>query len=241
MEDTKERLKKYRTARSRADELIAAKDTLLPTADLIEMSKEIILQQREDHEAPCDFLPLMILHLRSNHDTFTKALALLPSNSSIDRELGCRILREFPGLDAHPTIFSERIIEAMSQLLETEKNEDVFLAAISTIGWQGHDKGHDILLRLSSDSRAEVRYVVAGNLLKIFGDSRKVTEETAKVFLTFAQDPDEDIRWSVFYDMAEFPDIFSDFKEECIAAALHAKNDSVLEVRNEATRAFDAF
>ena len=114
------------------------------------------------------------------------------------------------------------------------------LSAMSTIGWQGLDKGHEILLRMSTDYRDNVRYVVANNLLMVFKDNRKVTKETARIFLKFAKDSDEDIRRSVFYDIAEFPDLFSDFKEEFKEAAKYAKNDCSTEVRNDAIRAFDA-
>lgn len=239
MEEVKERLKKY-TSRKHDELLIAAKDNLLSTEDLIEISKEIILAERDNMEDKCDYLPLMILHLRSTEDTLNKSLNLLKSNNSIDRELGCRILREFPRLDEHPTKFSERIINSMNQLIENEKDEGVLLNAISTIGWQSHDKGHEILINMSSDPSDNVRYVIADNLLMVFGDNRKVTEETARVFLKFAKDTDEDIRRSVFYDIAEYPDIFSDFKDVFKAAAKHAKNDSFEDVRNDAIRAFDA-
>lgn len=238
MEEVRERLKKY-TSRKHDDLLIAVEDNLLSTQDLIELGKEIIMAERDNNEESRDYLPLMILHLRSTEDTLNKSLVLLKSNSSVDRELGCRILREFPRLDEHPTKFSERIINSMDNLIETEKDESVILSALSTIGWQGHDKGHEILLRMSTDPRNNIRYVVADNLLMVFGDGRKVTEETAKIFLKLAKDSDEDIRRSVFYDIAEFPDIFSSFIEEFKEAAEYAKNDSFLEVRNDAARAFD--
>ena len=239
MEEVKERLKKY-TSRKHDDLLIAVEDNLLSTHNLIELGKEIIRAERDNNEENCDYLPLMILHLRSTEDTLNRSLILLKSNSYVDRELGCRILREFPRLDEHPTKFSERIINSMENLIETEKDESVILSALLTIGWQGHHKGHEILLRMSTDPRDNIRYIVANNLLMFFGDGRKVAEETAKIFLKFAKDSDEDIRKSVFYDIAEFPDIFSNFKEEFKEAAEYAKNDSSLEVRNAATRAFHA-
>lgn len=239
MEEVKERLKKY-ISRKHDELLVAAKDNQLPTEDLIEISKEIILAERDNIEDTFDYLPLIILHLRSTEDTLNKSLNLLKSHKSVDRELGCRILREFPGLDEHPTRFSERIINSMNQLIENEKDERVLLSALSTIGWQCHDKGHEVLINLSSDPRDNVRYVVADNLLMVFGDNQKLTEETARVFLKFAKDTDEDIRRSVFYDIAEYPDIFFDFKDEFKAAAKHAQNDTCKDVRNDAIRAFNA-
>ena len=237
MEEVRKRLKKYSVLHNEL--LIAAKDHQLPTLDLIEMSKEIIAAERLDKEEECDYLPLIILHLRSTEDALLKSLDLLKSNNSMDRELGCRILKEFPRLDEHPTEFSERIINSMNTLIKNEKDESVILSALSTIGWQGHEKGHEILLHMSSDARENIRYVVANNLLMVFGDDRKITEETAKVFLNYAKDNDEDIRISVFYDIAEFPNLFSDFKEEFKTAAKYAKNDSSEEVRNYAAKAFD--
>lgn len=238
MEEVKERLKKY-TSRKHDELLIAVDDDLLSTLDLIELSKEIIVAERDNSEDKCDYLPLMILHLRSTENTLNKSLDLLKSTNSVDRELGCRILREFPRIGEQPTEFSDRIVNSISKLMENEKDEDVFLSAMSTIGWQCHNEGHEILLRMSSDSRVNVRYIVANNLLNIFGDNRKLTKETAQVFLKYAKDPDEDIRRSAFYDFAEFPEIFSGFKEEFKAAAKYAKNDSSMDVRNDATRAFD--
>lgn len=238
MEEIKERLKIY-TSRKHDELLIAVEDKLLSTLDLIELSKKIIIAERNDTEDKCDYLPLMILHLRATEDTLNKSLDLLESTNSVDRELGCRILREFPRLDEQPTKFSGRIVNSISKLMEKEKDEDVFLSAMSTIGWQCHNEGHEILLRMSSDARANVRYIVADNLLNIFGDNRKLTKETAQVFLKYAKDPDEDIRRSVFYDVAEFPDIFSDFKEEFREMAKYAKNDPSIDVRNDAIRAFE--
>jgi hypothetical protein len=212
MEEVKERLKKY-TLRNYKELLIAAQDNLLPTLALIDISKEIIIAERKNKVENTDYLPLMILHLRSNEDTLNKSLDLLESSSPVDRQLGCSILREFPRLDEQPTKFSEKIISSMSLLIEKEKDEYVIVKALSTIGWQKLDIGHEILLRMSSDPRANVRYVVANNLLMVLGNNQKVTEETARVFLKFAKDPDEDIRSSIFWDIAEYPDIFSDFKE----------------------------
>lgn len=238
MEKIVERLKKY-TDRNYKELLIAAQDSQLPTLALIELSKQIIMAERENKADNTDYLPLMILHLRANEDTLYHSLDLLKSKSEIERQLGCSILREFPRLDEHPTKFSEKIISSMSQLIESEKDECVIVQALSTIGWQKLDVGHEILLRMSSDSSANVRYVIANNLLNVLGENCKITKETAEVFLKYIKDPDEDIRSSVFWDIAEYPDLFSDFKEEFKSAAKYAQNDASIEVRNEAIRVFD--
>jgi len=239
MEEVRERLKKYNSGKH-GELLIAAKDDLLPTSDLIEISKAIIVSERANNEEGCDYLPLMILHKRPTENTLNKSIDLLKSDDSIDRELGCRILREFPSLDQAPTKFSEQIISSVSQLFEKEEDENVLLSAMTTIDWQCHNEGHKILLNMSSDSRDNVRYVVANNLLTVFDDNQKITTECANIFLKFAKDPEEDIRLTVFYEIAEYPHIFSDFKEEFKAVAQYAKNDSSLEVRSNATRAFNA-
>ncbi len=239
MKEVIQRLKKY-ASKNQEDLQAAASDNLLPTLDLMELSKELIIAERDEKEGKHDYLPLMILHLRSTEDTLHKSLDLLDSDSTIDRQIGCRILREFPSLDMHPTKFSETIIDAMDKLIDLEDDESVLLSALSTIGWQCHDKGHEIMLRMSSDNRDNVRLTVAYNLLGIFDEERKITEETASVLLRYAKDIDEDIRRSVFYDIAEYPELFSDFKDEFKTAAEVAKNDSSLYVRSEAIRAFDS-
>jgi len=238
MNQIKEYLKKYSTYHK--DLLVAAKDELLPTSDLIEISKEIVVAERNDNDEHCNYIPLMILHLRANEDTLHKSLKLLESDSSIDRELGCKILREFPRMDEHPTKFSLRIVNAMHTIIQKEKNEDVLLSALATLANQGHPEGHKILLQMSSDPRDNVRYRVAYGLLYVFNDERKITEETAKAFLKFTKDSDEDIRASIFYDIKEYPEMFSDYKSEFIAVAEYAKNDSSEDVRKYALSALEA-
>ena len=73
-----------------------------------------------------------------------------------------------------------------------------------------------------------------------FGDHRKVTEKYARVFLQFTEDPVEDIRRCVFYNIAEYPELFTDFKAAFKAAANKAQNDDIVIVKEEATRAFAA-
>ena len=239
MDEIKARLKKY-TSIKREALLTAAADELLPTADLITISKEIIVAERTDQEEMGDYLALMILHLRANEDTLNQSIALLASEDAVDRELGCRILREFPRLDDAPTRFSATIVHAMSQLIETEKEEQVLLSALSTIGWQCHETGHQLLLKMSADPRDAIRFTIADNLLTLFKNGRKVTQDYAEAFLRFTSDPDEDIRRSVFYDIAEHTEIFSDFKEVFLEAARQAQNDPSPDVQKEALKALNS-
>lgn len=238
MENIEKILEKYKSFKQE-DLLSASKDKSLSTKDLIEFSKRIIIAERNDDEDG-DHLALAILHYRASKELLTEAQILLDSKDSIERELGCRILREFPNLNSAPTPFSKEIIQSVSKLINNEKDIDVLLSGLSAIAWQCHQEGHKILQKMSSDSRDYVRFNIANNLLMVYGDYRKLSKKDAEIFLKLAKDKDEDIRSCVFYDIADYPEIFSEYKTEFIFEAQGVLRNSNPELKREATRALKA-
>jgi hypothetical protein len=234
MTEVKNRLKTY-ASKTHEDVLKAKNDPLLPTEKLIELCKELI--EAEKNEEEYDNFPLLILHQRANEYTLKKSIQLVQSSNSIDRELGCRILQEFPRLDDAPTQFSVEIIENLKALLLNEKDEDILLWALSAIAWQCHPKGVEILLKMQSDPGEQVRYIVANNLLI---SNQVVSDEIANAFIKFTKDPSEEVSSSVFYDIAEYPKLFTNQRKLFLKAARFAFDDSSQEVKKEALRAYNS-
>ena len=67
-----------------------------------------------------------------------------------------------------------------------------------------------------------------------------MTKEYANAFLTLAKDTDDDIRWSVFYDITQFTSLFTAFKNEFLEASQNAMNDYSNDVSKQAKLALKA-
>jgi hypothetical protein len=132
------------------------------------------------------------------------------------------------------------VISNLDKLLEIEQDEEVFTWALSAIGWQCHQVGTEVLWRFVDDKRASVRHIVADSLLMAYGADREIPDSVASALLSLAKDTDSDIRWSVFYDLAEFPDLFKAYRDAFKQAAHSAKQDPDRGVREQAGRAYDA-
>lgn len=238
MKDIEKILEKYKSFK-KEDIQSGVKDKTLSTKALIEYAKHIIIAERNDDDDH-NHIALTILHHRASKELLIESQKLLESDDSIERELGCRILREFPNLNSAPTVFSEEIIHSISRLIRTEHDIDVLLSGLNTIAWQRHLEGHKILQNMSSDSRDYVRFNIANHLLMIYGDLRKLSKKDAEIFLKLAKDDDEDIKSCVFYEIADYPEIFSEYKAEFIYEAQKSSIDSNSELKKEGLRAIKA-
>lgn len=63
-------------------------------------------------------------------------------------------------------------------------------------------------------------------------------ETVANALLKFAKDTDDDIRLSVFYDVAEYPDLFTTYRDVFKQVANSAIKDPNKKVGERARRAF---
>jgi hypothetical protein len=212
-------------------------DARLTTAYLIGCATRCIRKER----ASGAYVPnaaLLVLQHRADDEVLEAALRLLRHSDAAARQLGALILREFPGLDLASYSHAHRAIEHLERMIATERDDDVLEWALSAIGWQKHPAATAVLLRFVDDPRASVRYKVANNLYMAFADIQ-LPAAVAQVLLRFAQDPDRDIRWSVFYDVAEHPQLFEAHRAAFLAAAQAALRDDDTHVREQARRAVD--
>ncbi len=231
---------RYPHARPKHDVLLdAARDTRLTTPFLIKGAIAHMRRQRDDDvDGPC--FELLVLQQRVNREVLDSALAMLEDTDPAVRQLGTRILRELPGLDAAPYPHSPEALSCLERLVAVERDEEVLCSALAAIGWQCLPAGTDVLLRFTDDERSSVRYVVSNTLHMGSCRDGGVPEAAASALLSLACDPDEDIRWSVFYDVAEYPGLFASHHKEFKKLAHDAMQDPVEKVREEASRAYEA-
>lgn len=216
----------------------AAADNSLPTSFLIKKAAEILREERNCDEEIYN-IPLLILQQRTGKEDFENVLFLLENEDPVMRQLGAQILREYPNLNNAPYAYSPQIIKHLIAMIENEKDECTLSWALSAIGWQCHPDGVKYLLTFLDDERDFVRTIVGDNLLNLYDEDDEIDASIAEAYLKLAVDEDYDIRWSVFYDIAENLTLFAPFKDRFIAAAKKEKQDPDERVREQGERAFD--
>lgn len=224
---------------SLAPPLEAARDFRLTTPYLLDRAIDDVNIERVGDDSIFSF-PLLVLQQRADAEVLDSAILFLESDDAAARQLGAKILRELPSIDLAPYPHSRRAVSCLEKLVAKEKDEEVLRWALAAIGWQGHPAGTEVLLRFVDDKRAFVRRVVGNNVANACEDGEKMPDEVANALLTLATDPDSDIRWSVFYDIAENPGMFVAHRNAFEQAARVAKEDSVENVREQASRAHEA-
>lgn len=217
----------------------AAQDVRLTTDFLIERAMEVVREERVSDDDQRLNPALLVLHQRAEK-VLDPALHLLDDTDPAARQLGAQILRELPGLDSAPYDYSPRIIRRLGTLVETEPDYEVLCWALAAIGWQCHPSANEVLLKFVDDERASVRSVVANNLLKGCKGGTALSAPVAQALLRLAKDADEDIRWSVFYDISEYPELFSTFRDVFRQAVQDAQQDLDERVREQAWEASEA-
>ncbi len=220
----------------------ASQDEQLTTPELIVLSREICVEEEKDDENTIFNFPIVILQERADEEVFNQSIQLLQSLDAIDKALGCRILKGFPDRDRTRTEFTPQIIEALAKLMEYEKEEDILSNAVYAITCQCDKEGHDLLLNkeIHLSNSEYIRHSWAYGLLYIFDEEYLVTKEYAEIFLLFLKDEDEDIRWSVLYDITEFPLLFKNFKQEFLEATENAFDDPFCKAADKAKEAYQA-
>jgi hypothetical protein len=209
------------------------------TAELLTAALALVEQERAG-EVEVINPPLAFLVERTDQEIIEAGFDLLASEVPAKRQLGASILKETPGLQYAPHPHSARLVKTLRLLVAQESDLEVLWNLLSAVGWQLLPEGMDILLSQIEHENCGVRWRVANKLLMLCPESREMPKAMAQAFLRLARDPDEDIRWSVFYDMAEHFQYYHCYQDEFVAAAAHAENDPVAKVRKEARRASEA-
>lgn len=217
----------------------AVHDPRLPTPALVTEAVTAIEAERASGEEASS-LALLVLQQRADDEVLQTALSLLQESNPAARQLGCKLLRELPSLDLAPYPHSLQAVKALEQMIAVEDDEEVLTRALDAVGWQCHPAGLDVLLRMQNDERASVRHVVANNLLQVCPEGHVLPDAVTEALLRLARDPDDDIRWSVLYDVAEFPYMFRRHRSQFRAAAAEAQSDRNSSVREQASRACEA-
>lgn len=217
----------------------AARDMRLSRKFLVDRALEWVRARSQADDEPVS-LALLVLQQRTDAEGLRAALALLDSQAAARRKLGLMILREFPRLDDAPYPHSAMVVERLTALAAAEPDEDVLGWTLRAISWQCLPAGTDVLLRYRQDQRASIRRVVAWNLLTACERGAAVSPAISAALLELSADPDSDIRWSVFWDVGEFPELFEPYRAEFLRAARRTRADPCEDVREVASRALIA-
>jgi hypothetical protein len=213
----------------------AANDSRLSIDFLLGRALAHIKTATDDRKDPLNYA-LLILQQRTTDEVYNRAIGLLQRDDPAKRMLGVQILREFPGLSApHP--HSPKTILALKVLIDKEKDIEVLAWAISAVAWQRHPDGIETLLRFTNDRRVRIRKTVAWNLYMPFENEEALPTEITDAYLTLASDVCSDIRWSVFYDIAEWPSFFRLRIDDFVGACTAGIRDSCERVQEKARKA----
>lgn len=231
--------KHFETGLTHLNTLKAAADTTISTLDLIASAKEILIQELASQEHQSN-LPLVTLHYRAGEELLHQATALMTSKDALDRELGCWIVREFPSIDDAPTTYSPQIISAIQKMIDNgENNADVLIAGLAAVGWQCHPDAQALFSRFIGDHRPEIRQVIANNLLGMVKSEDSLITFVIAGFNQLGRDSDPDIRWSIFYDIAEHYELFQKDKTSFYQLILEGKEDADSRIQALAVTAFE--
>ena len=114
--------------------------------------------------------------------------------------LSLAILKEMGPWGSRP-VFPETW-DLLEQLTFTATDPEVLSGVLACLGWTCKPRALPTLLRFASHRHPYARVVVADNLLKCAVRIHDPVVVDALVRLS--DDPDEDVRWSAFYDVAEW-------------------------------------
>lgn len=149
---------------------------------------------------------LLVLQQRVTREVFDAACDLCQAADPAKRQLGAKILREFPGLDFDKP-FKDEALQALEALAMKETDESVLVWAVSAIGWQLDLRAIPLLLRFVDHPNDRVRFMVSSNLILNAEPDNPFPPEVAAAYQQLCFDPDEDVRW---YAYANFADIAED-------------------------------
>lgn len=128
----------------------------------------------------------------------------------------------------------------LDQALLREKDEECMRWHLSAVAWQRHPDALPVLLRYASDHRASVRYIVASGLTMTLSGDRPLPVPVAQALSEYLGDPDQEVVWSVLYDLREFPSMFHPHLPLLLQGAEHLLEDHRIDIRRIAEQAVDA-
>lgn len=233
--------KHFETGITHLNTQAAAADTTITTSELIESAKQLLIDEKSNADLEDrPNLPLITLHYRAGDELLAHALSMIKSTESIDRELGCLIVKEFPSIHDAPTKYAPRIISAIQKMIYSgEANVDVLISGLMAAGWQCHANSQTLFHSFIDDKRPEVRQVIANNLLNLVRDKDSMTPFVVEGFNRLGRDSEVDVRWSIFYDISEHFELFEQRKDSFYQLILEGMDDPNQKVQQQAVSAFD--
>lgn len=207
--------------------------------DILQDAKAEVVADRATDDIVDNFATVYLCELDPSLELRKKLLQLLSSSSCVERDLAARVMRRT--LTINPTEDSAVFVEALSVAVVEESDPTTRRSMLSALACQKLPLARPALLSLADHDDEWTRHRVANDLLCTLEDnSAPVPDDVNEAFLTFAEDENGDTRWSVFYDVAEYPELFAHAADRWMAAATEALDDVDDEVRQVARRALDA-
>ena len=174
----------------------------LPVADLIELA----LTDKLEHSPA-----LLALQQSNSRDVLDAINKLTESSQAEERKLAALVLMRAPG-----RTFEEEAIAAITAMMATEKDEEVFAALAFAVKHLGINDCSGFLGKIAQSKNAETRYAAAFALAGRSEDALAI-----KTLITLSQDPDNDVRdWATFglyLDAQHQQPVTSDIKEALFA------------------------
>lgn len=185
--------------------------------------------------------PLLILQQRVEEETLQTALHLLQEREPASRILAAQVLRELPGLEDAPQPHSEEVLQRLQEAAQVEAEEEVLAWLLAAIGWQRLPDSTEFLLRYVGHSALAIRLIVADNLLMGGSTPEDVTPAWQEGVMTLLRDPDEDVQWSMLYEVAARPKLMAAHRQEIEREIRPRVEDFSQDLREQAEELFSAF
>lgn len=204
---------------------------------LFDRALEDVRLERTDPDQVVHHDATFELQQRTTPKILERALAMLASPEVARRHLAANVLKEFPRLDDAPNPHSPEVVVALEDAARSERDEDALAAMLCAIGWQKLPQGEQVLLRYVDDARHKVRDAVANNLLMAVEPEMGPSEGVLDALRALSQDASSWIREGVFYEVAEFPELFLRQRERFVESARQVVDSHPAGETSEARRA----
>ena len=236
-----------------------AKDDSMATADLFQLAlKDVRKAWQQSRSNPPEGLPgailtpswaspehvnfpLLLLQQRVDEETLQTALDLLQEEDPACRILAAQVLRELPGLEDAPQPHSAEVLQRLQEAAQVEAEEDVLAWFLAAIGWQRLPASTEFLLRYVKHSVLAIRLIVADNLLMGGSSAQDVTPAWQEGVMTLLRDPDEDVQWSMLYEIAARPKLMAAHRQEIEEEIRPQVANFSQDLREQAEELFTAF
>jgi len=185
--------------------------------------------------------PLVILQQRVEEATLQTAFALLEEKDPASRILAAKVLRELPGLDDAPQPHSQEVVERLQIAARAESNDEVLHWLLAAIGWQCLPASTEFLLNYVEHPAWTIRLVVSDNLLMGGSAAEDVTPSWQRAVMTFLRDEDEDVQWSMLYEIKIRVNMMMAYRQEIEGAVRPNMASFSKDVREQAEELLAAF